>query len=172
MAAQETELISSSIAPADQLSRLFDVDEEATIESVRKEIDSGRQYPGSHVSVRVVPVHTFILQDISKDFKLSKGILVPSFASHWGIVTGEPGHFTLYHLVFSRNPRLPQKDLDTTRGPLRAVRFEYLDWPPEGRESKGHESMTKVGVTSRSHQDMVIIGIVLFIYNYSVILND
>jgi hypothetical protein len=53
MATQETELISSSIPPADQLSRLFDVDEEATIDSVRKEIDCNRQYPGDHVSVHI-----------------------------------------------------------------------------------------------------------------------
>jgi hypothetical protein len=161
-----------SIVPTERLSQLFDVDGNAIIDSVHREVDGGPQYPSDSVSVRLVPVHTFILQDISKDTKLSKGILVPSFASHWGVVTGELGFLTLYHLVFSGNVRPPQKNLDTTRGPLRAVRFQHIDWPPEGRESKWHERMTKVGVTSLSHEDRVRIGIFLFVYNYLLILND
>jgi hypothetical protein len=123
------------MASAARLSQLFGVDEDATIDSVRREIDVSPEYPGGHVSVHIVPVHTFILQDISKDAKLSRGILVPSFASHWGVITGEPGSFTLYHLVFVPDTRVPQKDnSDTIKGRRREVKFNFIQWPPNGTE--------------------------------------
>jgi hypothetical protein len=149
------------MASGERLSRMFEVDGDATIDSVRREIDGGRQYPGGRVPVQVVPVHTFVLQDISKDVKLGRGILVPSFASHWGVVTGEPRSLTLYHLVFVPDSRPPQKEnSDTIRGRRREINFNYIQWPPNGKEPSGSAArMTKVGVTSYSHEDRVRIGI-------------
>jgi hypothetical protein len=149
------------MASGEQLSRMFEVDGDATIDSVRREIDGGRQYPGGRVSVQVVPVHTFVLQDISKDVRLSRGILVPSFASHWGVVTGEPGSLTLYHLVFVPDTRPRQKEnSDTIRGRRRQITFNCLQWPPNGKEPSGSAArMTKVGVTSYLHEDRLRIGI-------------
>lgn len=163
MAEQESESTIQSMVPAERLSRLFEVDGDAIIDSVHREVDGGPQYPAGTVSVRLVPVYTFILRNISKDTNLGKGILVPSFASHWGIVTGEPGFQTLYHLVFSDNDVPPAKNPDTIRGRHRAIEFNYVQWPPRRREpTGGNLRMIKVGVTSYSHQNMIIIGTVFY----------
>jgi hypothetical protein len=159
MAEQESESAVQSLVPAERLSRLFDVDGDAIINAVHRDVDGGPQYPGGAVSVRLVPVHTFILRDVCKDIKLTTGILVPSFASHWGVVTGEPGYLTLYHLVFSLDTGPPEKNVDTIRGRRRAVEFNCIMWPPKGRApTSGNLRITKVGVTSYSHQDMIRIG--------------
>jgi hypothetical protein len=148
-----------SLVLAERLSRLFDVNGDAIIDSVHREVDGGPQYPGGNVSVRLVPVHTFILQNFSKDTTLANGVSVPSFASHWGVVAGEPGFQTLYHLVLSNDQALLRKNPDTIRGHRRAIEFNCVLWPPKGREQIGSNlRMTKVGVTSYSHQDMLIIG--------------
>jgi hypothetical protein len=141
----------------ERMSELFEVDGPAAVDAIRGEsTPSGPPY-----SIQVVPVHTFILQGISKDVKLSRGILVPSFASHWGVVTGDPGALTLYHLVFVPDARPTHDDnSDTLRGRRRAIQFNHTPWPPTGRDPGGNERMTKVGETRYSHQDMIKIGII------------
>jgi hypothetical protein len=149
----------SLMKSGERMSELFEVDGHAAVDAIRG--DSSLAPAGPPYSIQVVPVHTFILQGISKDVKLSRGILVPSFASHWGVVTGDPGALTLYHLVFVPDSRPAQDERpDTIRGRRRAIQFNHTPWPPSGREPSGSERMTKVGETRYSHEDRIKIGII------------
>jgi hypothetical protein len=159
MAAQEPFDPAKLVGSGGRLSELLSVDGEAAINRVQEETADARPMSQAY-SCQVVPVHTFILQGISKDVKLSKGILVPSFASHWGVVTGVPGALTLYHLVFVPDSRPPENDTSVTlRGKRRAIQFNHTPWPPTGRAaSADYGCMTKVGETTYSHEDRIRLG--------------
>lgn len=86
-------------ASGERLSEFLDVDVNAAVNVVTREVTQPPANSDHTVyPIRVVPVHTFILQGHSKDVRPSKGILIPSFASHWGVVVGETDALTLYHL--------------------------------------------------------------------------
>ena len=147
-----------------RLSEYFDVDATAALAVVIEEtsqpslIDHDNAYP-----IQLVPVHTFILQGHTKDIGLAKGILVPSFASHWGVVVGDPGEYMLYHLVF-RDGQETRNDgtSDTIRGKFREVDFHYTQW-------KNHEAATtvQVGQTRYSDRQLIRIGTGPFLYSFT-----
>lgn len=141
-----------------RLSEYFDVDAAALIEETpQPSLNHDNEYP-----VQLVPVHTFILQGHSKDIGLSRGILVPSFASHWGVVVGDPGEYMLYHLVF-RDGQETRNDgtSDTIKGKLREVDFHYTQW-------KNHEgaTTTQVGQTRYTDRQLIIFGTDPFLYSF------
>src|SRR5271168_615502 len=116
------------VRSGEHLSKFFDVDTTAATLRVSDEASASRQGEQSY-PIRLVPVHTFILQGHSKDVPLSKGILVPSFASHWGVVVGVPDAFTLYHLVFRFDVNLPNDTInDSIKGKNKVVRFHHAPW--------------------------------------------
>jgi hypothetical protein len=144
-----------------RLSELFDIDENAVINNMQESCSTTQPLSQGAVSIQVmaVPVRTFVLQGYSKDVKLSKGILVPSFASHWGVVTGVPGALTLYHLVFRSDVPDDGKS-NTLRGKRRGVQFHHTQWPPASGGFSGADTTTLVGKTKYSHEDRLRIGIV------------
>jgi hypothetical protein len=163
MVEEETSESTRFLKWGERLSELFEVDKDAAINAVQGEAPEARP-----LEIQVVPVHTFILQGISKDVNLtpglSKGILVPSFASHWGVVTGEPGARTLYHLIFNPDVRMPGDGKSAPlRGKRRAVEFHHTQWPPSSGRYRGNDTTTKVGDTTYSHQDMIKIGTTVLI---------
>jgi hypothetical protein len=141
-----------------RLTELFDVDENTVMDTMQDSC-STTQPLNQAVSIQVmaVPVRTFVLQGYSKDVKLSKNILVPSFASHWGVVTGVPGAFTLYHLIF-RSDVPDGGNSNTLRGKRRGVQFHHTQWPPASGGFSGTDTMTLVGKTQYSHEDRLSIG--------------
>ena len=143
----------------ERLSGLFDVDASTAISLVT----GGTSQPPRHIDhaypIQVVDVHTFILQGHSKDVRLSRGILVPSFASHWGVVAGVPDALTLYHLIFDPDAHVPDDAVtDTIRGKRRAVKFNHTSWEDYSKKYGGSGKITLVGETKCSHEERIKIG--------------
>ena len=81
-----------------------------------------RLYP-----IRVVPIRTFILQGHSKDAWLRMGVVVPSFASHGGVVVSVQDALTLYRSVFDHSAPVPDEATpDTVKGKIRRVKFHHV----------------------------------------------
>lgn len=153
------------VATGERLSRLFVLDEASIIAQVVQAVP--RPIPETENSpVQLVPVHTFVLHSHTKDIRLARGILVPSFASHWGVVVGTPGEYTLYHLVL-RPDEAPRNDKtgDSVRGKYREVKLHYIEWNDRGDQA----SMMKVGETRYSHEERIRIGINSFLCHFVVI---
>jgi len=149
------------IGSGERLSELFDVDANEATSQVAREITQPLQSDNQY-RIQVVPVHTFVLQGHSKDVRLSKGILVPSFASHWGVVIGEPDALTLYHLVFDHDAQVPDEAIpDTIRGKIRTVKFHYMPW--ENNSNKYGGRISPVGETKFSHEERIKIGFPPFV---------
>src|SRR5579859_4812189 len=142
---------------ADRFTAFFDVDEKTVIATVNEQTTANEptasrttpQYP-----VNVIPVHTFIVGGHTKDMRMSEGILVPSFASHWGVVVGKPGAYTLYHLVFRRGQETANNGStgDSIRGKFREVDFHHTQWREDARPNT---KITKVGQTSYGHIELI-----------------
>lgn len=135
----------------------FDVDPEPIIASVEVQTPKINAASGSSLPIQLVPVHTFIVQGHTKDVNLTRGILVPSFASHWGVVVGEQGAYELYHLVFQAGQQTNGGVGDSIRGPYREVEFNHTKWQPK-ENARGFTTITKVGETRYSHWDLIKIG--------------
>lgn len=151
------------ITSAEKLSSWFEADASAIIETVTKEAPKPRPAPPEQMyQIQLVSVHTFIIQGHTKDVRLSKGILVPTFASHWGVVVGEPGEYVLYHLVFNEEEVTADEGTGTGRckGKHREVVFHYTKYTH--RPEKSHQ-LIKVGETKYSDRDLIKIGTFQFI---------
>src|SRR5271154_3958051 len=78
--------------------QLTDEEMEAMVERV---VESGPSRPGTPIGVVLVPVQTYVHQVAKAQIPgTSPSIVVPAFASHWGIVVGEADHQKLFHLLF------------------------------------------------------------------------
>jgi hypothetical protein len=145
---------------AEKLSSLFEADASAIIETVTKEAPRPRPTPAEY-QIQLVSVHTFIVQGHTKDVRLSKGILVPTFASHWGVVVGDPGQYVLYHLVFSEEEEETGPDEGTgtsnSKRKHREVEFHYTKYKHRPEKS-GTNRLIKVGETKYSDRDLIKIG--------------
>ena len=74
-------------------------DEEANL-AVRRVGDAAGDGRNPPTEVAMSPVHTYVHQ-LDKTPKVwSSSIVVPPFASHWGIVVGPPENQRLFHLLF------------------------------------------------------------------------
>jgi len=137
---------------ANSFSRAFDVDDEDTTARVRQ---IAPPLNGPRCPIQVIPVHTFILQGHSKDVRLRKAIVVPSFASHWGVVVGVPGARTLYHLVFDKDEDIASDARpDSIIGRRRAVKLDYSAW----NKDRDNAPTEYVGDTQYSHEQRIEIG--------------
>jgi hypothetical protein len=139
----------------ERFTAFFDVNANSVISTVSDsnpdQVPATPPYP-----IQVVPVHTFIVEGHTKDFRLTKGFMVPSFASHWGVVVGQPGAYTLYHLVFRRGQESGNNGMtDNIRGPFREVDFHFIQWKEE-RSASGKK--IEVGQTRYSHIELIKIG--------------
>ena len=85
----------------EQLATSFDMNESSVIEQFSA--DAPMATLGS--PVRLSPVSTFVLS--GKDDRSSYGYVVSSIASHWGVIVGEPGEASLYHLIFQNRRDIP-----------------------------------------------------------------
>ena len=147
------------IGSGERLSELFDADTSAAMSLVTSETSQPPPHIAYAYPIQVVPVHTFILQGHSKDVRLSKGILVPSFASHWGVVVGVTDALTLYHLVFDPDAEVPDDGMtDPIRGKRRAVKFHHIPWENNSKKHGGSGRIAQVGETRCSHEDRIKIG--------------
>lgn len=139
------------LVPSRELSAFFDVNAPAMISAVTHSTSQPSPLnPGSHPTypIQLVPVHTFIIQGHTKDVPL-RGVLVPSFASHWAVVVGKPKQYTLYHLVFKTGQ-------DTGN---REVEFHHVRWnEPNDNTTNSATTITEVGKTRYSHIQLVEIG--------------
>lgn len=71
----------------DETMRLTDEEMDVVVERV---IDSASSRIGDATSVALVPVHTYVHQLTKTPIPgTSPTIVVPAFASHWGIVVGD-----------------------------------------------------------------------------------
>lgn len=145
-----------------KLSSFFDVDATSIIETVTREAPKPRPTsPTDQLSqIQLVSVHTFIVQGHIKAVHLTRGILVPTFASHWGVVVGDPGQYVLYHLVFSEEGETGQNDETTAgnKGKHREVEFHYTKYKHRPEKSDTRR-LVKVGETKYSDRDLMKIGI-------------
>ena len=139
---------------ADRFTTFFDVDATSVIDTVQ---NTTNQPTADSQSVNVIPVHTFVVGGHTKDIRLSDGILVPSFASHWGVVVGTTDAYTLYHLVFRRGQDTGNNRStgDSIRGKFREVDFHHTQWKQERRPN---DKIIEVGKTSYSHIELIQIG--------------
>ena len=82
----------------DMTMRLTDQEMEAVVERV---VDSAPSRTGTPTGIALVPVHTYVHQVTKASIPgTSPSIVVPAFASHWGIVVGEANDQKLFHLLF------------------------------------------------------------------------
>jgi hypothetical protein len=145
------------IASGNKLSGFFDVDETSIVTTIKNEFPQPSPTNENH-PIQLVPVHTFVLHSPTKDVRLSRGILVPSFASHWGVVVGQPGEYLLYHLIFRPNQEPRKHGIgDSIRGNYREVKFHYIEWNDRGDEG----NMIRVGETRYSYLELIRIGMSL-----------
>src|SRR2546430_6586083 len=117
---------SQLVASGERLSQFCVVDQTSIINHVTQTVPDPSS-TSQNCPVQLVPVHTFVLHAHTKDIRLGRGILVPSFASHWGVVVGTPPRaYTLSHLVLDMDePQNRQPMKDSTRGKYREVRLHY-----------------------------------------------
>src|SRR5579862_9496537 len=129
---------------ADRFTAFFAVDATSVIETVQN--TSTNQRTADSQSVNLIPVHTFVVGGHTKDIRLSDSILVPSFASHWGVVVGPTDAHTLYHLVFRRGQDTGDNRStgDSIRGKFREVDFHHTQWK---KELKPNDKIIEVGKT-------------------------
>jgi hypothetical protein len=147
-----TEANVDSAEIANSFSRAFDVNDEAATARVRQ---TAPPLNGPRCPIQVIPVHTFILQGHSKDVRLRNAIVVPSFASHWGVVVGFPGARTLYHLVFDKDEDIASDARpDSIIGKRRAVKLDYSSW----NKDRDNAPTAYVGDTRYSHEERIEIG--------------
>jgi len=139
------------LASGKQLSKFFDVDGTSIINHISEAFPTPTSDAESN-RVQLVPVRTFVLH-ASKDIRLSRGLLVPSFASHWGLVVGKEREYMLYHLVLNQHQQ-PRKERDSLAGKYKEVEFHYTQW--NNREDMG--TMTEVGHTRYSYGEIIKIG--------------
>jgi hypothetical protein len=152
--AEEQQLLASG----NQLSNCFDVDETSIINHIDEAFPTSAAESNR---VQLVPVRTFVLH-AGKDIRLSRGILVPSFASHWGVVVGKEREYMLYHLVLIEHQQPARKGRDTLAGKYKEVAFHWTQW---NREDKG--TMTEVGHTRFSYGEIIAIGMFSFLLSVS-----
>jgi hypothetical protein len=144
-------------ASSERLATFFDIDAttiETAIKDAPQPIITDLTCP-----VQLVKVHTFIIQGHTKDVRLGRAYLVPTFASHWGVIVGDsPSEYTLYHLVFNER-RQGVNDGNTTnyKGRHREVEFDHTRWR-EYHEGDKVIKLTEVGGTKYSHRELVKIG--------------
>ena len=147
------------IGSGERLSELFEVDASAIMSLVTRETSQPAPHIDHAYPIQVVPVHTFILQGHSKDVRLSKGILIPSFASHWGVIVGVTDALTLYHLVFDSDAPVPDDAMpDLIRGKRRVIKFHHIPWENNSTKYGGSGRIALVGKTKYSHEDRIKIG--------------
>ena len=145
------------IASSERLSTFFDIDATA-IETILKDTPQPI-ITNSTCPVQLVKVHTFIIQGHTKDVRLNRAYLVPTFASHWGVVVGDsPSEYTLYHLVFNEG-REAANDGKTNsyKGRHREVEFDHTRWR-EHHDGYKVIKLTEVGATRYSHRELIKIG--------------
>ena len=100
--------------------------------------------------VSVVPVHTYVHQ-LSKDpgCGTSTSIVIPSFASHWGVVVGPPNEQMLFHLVFAESDHSERKSSTVPNSKIRFHATEMLKPVPNAKH---------VGVTRYSTDELRKLG--------------
>lgn len=147
-------------ASTERLSAFFDVDASSIVSTtLGTSRHSTPVLTNSTSPVQLVKVHTFIIQGHSKDVRISRGYLVPTFASHWGVVVGDsPKEYTLYHLVFSEGQTANDDIGKTYRGKWREVEFDHTRWKERSGTDKAI-MMAEVGQTRYQHGDLIKIGI-------------
>ena len=95
------------------------------------------------------PVKSYVADGKTLESYKFSGVVVPAFATHWGVVVGE----TLYHLSFrNRDDReLEFSDLCRNGKP---IKFLFTPWEP----MRELEELPFVGETKYSHEDLHMIG--------------
>ena len=129
-----------------RMARIFEVNREQLIADVRKlhpdlEETSPREF-------KIVPVKSYVGDMKIADSGTFRGIVVPPFATHWGIAVED----TLYHLTF-RNPdhaRIELTDFARHGKPIRFTATVYDDGsfdhcPVVGQAKYSHEARVKIG---------------------------
>ena len=147
------EFLLSSLARFER--KLKEHDEmEITIEEanavVKRVVDSVEVGTNSPAGVAFVPVHTYVHQ-LGKTATAwgSSTIVVPPFASHWGIVVGPPESQTLFHLLFVEGLR---EEAENSTVENKHIRFHY---------SGLHQPLANtkyVGQTRYNTDELVAIG--------------
>ena len=122
---------------------------EDEIDIVDRSMVAGRTRAGSEV--RIAEVHTYV-QQVSKrcDSPWNPRVVVPAFASHWGIVVGSEGETQfLYHLVLTETEE-PNASASTVAYDKIQFNAHHLTKPLSntksvGRTSYGVEELLMVG---------------------------
>lgn len=100
--------------------------------------------------VSVAPVHTYVHQ-VNKDpgSSTSTSVVIPAFASHWGVVVGSPNEQMLFHLVFAESE---DSDMKSSTVPNAKIRFHATEILKPLRNAK------HVGVTKYSTDELRKLG--------------
>jgi len=125
-------------------------DEEADA-VVRRVVDSVGVGTGRCTEVALVPVYTYVHQ-LNKTPKAgSPSIVVPAFASHWGVIVGRPQHQYLYHLLFVDH--VGRETEDSTIG-NEHIRFHVV----KRSDDKPLPNMKHVGQTRYTLEQLDVLG--------------
>jgi len=132
-----------------RMTKLTPITADEVLARIAKDLPQAPAEGSRKHDLQLRPVKSYVADGKTFESSRFSGVVVPAFATHWGVVVGE----TLYHLSFkNRDDReLELGDLCRNGKP---IKFGFTPWEP-GTES---EELPFVGETKYSHEDLHTIG--------------